>query len=124
MKVWIKIENCKKELEIFLHEKDIDAVIGSESHLNPSIINRELLPSTYTAFRKDRENRQGGGVIIIVKTTIIMEPAITHKQCEMVSIKVQTYQQPIIIAACYRPPSNTITQSKNIFSEISKLRTD
>ena len=50
-----------------------------------------------------------------------MEPAITHKQCEMVSIKVQTYQQPIIIAACYRPPSSTITQSNNLFSEISKL---
>ena len=64
--------NKKEELETFLMENDIDVVLGSESHLSPSINNSEIVPPLYTAYRKDRDDGWGG-VIIIVKKSLIVE---------------------------------------------------
>jgi hypothetical protein len=43
-----------------------DVVIGSESWLTPDINSTEVFPSGYRAYRRDRPNRKGGGVFILV----------------------------------------------------------
>ena len=51
------IYNKKDELNSFLIENDVDTVLGSETHLSPSINNAEILspppPAMYTSYRRD-----------------------------------------------------------------------
>ena len=112
------IYNKKDEISSFLIENDIDIVLGSETHLSPSINNAKILPPMYTSYRRDRADGWGGVIIITKKNLTVVEIKI-NKECEMVAIKVETYQKPVIFASCYRPPKNT--NNELIFEEIKRL---
>ena len=99
------IWNKKEELECILTSSNIDLLIGSETHLSCNIKNSEFIPSNYQAFRKDR-NDGYGGVIIIAKNSLIIEQINCPGNAEIVAVKVETFQKPIIISSCYRSTSN------------------
>ena len=40
---------------------------------------------------------------------------------ETVAVKITTHRQPIIIAACYRPPKNNINDLKQLITELQDL---
>ena len=40
---------------------------------------------------------------------------------EIVKVKITTQRQPIIIAACYRPPKNSISELKQLTTELQDL---
>ena len=51
-----------------------DVIIGTETHLDSSYYSGELLPDSFTVFRKDRcfgKNKKRGGVLIALKNDII-----------------------------------------------------
>jgi len=52
-----------------LFSKDIDILVGTESHLDDTILSSEMLPNNFCTYRKDR-NSNGGGVFISVKKMI------------------------------------------------------
>ena len=111
----------KEELQLALVENNIDIVIGSETHLDPSINDSEFLPTSYSSFRKDREDGWGG-VIVIVKNDLIVERIISSFSSEIVAVKINTLQQqPIIIGACYRPPKNSMEEINFLTSDIKTL---
>ena len=110
----------KEQLDEALLEEDIDIVIGSETHLDPCHKSSELLPPTYKCYRRDRKDTKGG-VIIIVKKELITEEVKKSDSCELISIKIQTHKQPIIITSCYRPPMSPLTETSNICNEIKTL---
>ena len=97
------IYNKKDELSSYLIENDVEIVLGSETHLSPSVNSAEVLPPMYTSYRRDRADGWVG-VIIISKKKLTVEEIKINKECEMVAIKVETYQKPAIFASCYRPP--------------------
>ena len=54
----------------FVYHEDLDIVCVTETWLNDSIRDSEILPYNYTTFRQDRcKNRVGGGVLISVKSS-------------------------------------------------------
>jgi len=53
----------------FLFDNDIDILVGTESHLDETVLSSEILPSNFCTYRKDR-NCYGGGVFISVQNTI------------------------------------------------------
>ena len=112
----------KEELKDVLLQNNIDIVIGSESHLDPSISNSEFLPPSYTAFRRDREDGWGG-VIIITKSELDVEEVIKPTSCEIIAVKIEPFQKPIIVAACYRPPKGSVKDAEVLSHEINKLST-
>ena len=113
------IYNKKDELSSFLIENDIDIVLGSETHLSPSINNTEIPPPPmYTCYRRDPADGWGG-VIIIIKKSLTVEEIKINKECGMVAIKVETYQKIVIFASCYRPPKST--NNELLFEEIKRL---
>jgi len=96
-------------------------VLGwSETHLDPSIHNSEFLPINYTCFRRDRKD-SWGGVIIIIKNELIAEQINLPVLTEIIAVKITTHRQPIIIAACYRPPNNEINELKQLTSDLQDL---
>ena len=62
------VYNEQAELEAFLSTNNIDILLGSESHLENTILNSEIFPNSYNIYRKDR-NRHGGGVFILIRDT-------------------------------------------------------
>ena len=104
------IYNKKDELSSFLFENNADIVLGSETHLSPTINNAEILPSMYTSYRCDRADGWCW-VIIIAKKNLTVKEIKIKKECEMVAI--------VIFASCYRPPKNT--NNELLFEEIKRL---
>lgn len=63
-------KRCKLELDIAASRYDIIAL--TETHLDNSISDSEILPNNYLVFRRDRRSngRRGGGVLIAVSDHI------------------------------------------------------
>ena len=40
---------------------------------------------------------------------------------EIVTVKITTHRQPVIIAACYRPPKKSISDFKQLTTELQDL---
>ena len=99
---------------------NIDIIIGSETHLSYNISNAEILPPEYSAARKDRDDGYGG-VIIIYKRSLIVEEIHHHKSTEIVSIKLETKNNPTIISSCYRPPNCSLQTNESLTNEINAL---
>ena len=112
------IMNKLTNLENFIHDHKIDILIGSETHLKEKNLTSEIVPDKYTAARKDRPEGKGG-VIIIFKEELIIDE-IKHETAEIVSLKVQTLDKPMIICACYRSMYNTDAQNNQLISEINQ----
>ena len=80
----------------------------------------EILPPEYSAVRKDRDDGYGG-VIIIYKRSLIVEEIHHHKSTEIVSIKLETKNNPTIISSCYRPPNCSLQTNESLTNEINAL---
>ncbi|KAL8603231.1 hypothetical protein ACOMHN_046237 [Nucella lapillus] len=67
-----------------------DIIIGTETHLDASVKNSEILPDSYTVYRRDR-NSDGGGVLLAVKediqSTLVTE---FDTECEILWVKIAT----------------------------------
>lgn len=113
------IWNKRAILSTFLSENDIDVLIGSETHLTKDILNSEILPSNYIATRKDRDDGFRG--IAIIKKNNIMVEDIHFQNCELVAIKIEMHEKPIVVCACYRPPNCDNSINVEIINNISRL---
>lgn len=59
------VVNKADELAALIDSVKADLVFGTESWLDPSIIDSEVFPGDFTAHRKDI-SRAGGGVFLLV----------------------------------------------------------
>lgn len=91
--------NKKAELENTLTTNNIDILIGSETQLECNIGDSEVIPTAYQVFRQDRKDGYGGVIILAKKELIIQEVSGTDKS-EIISIKIETFQKPVIVSAC------------------------
>ena len=85
-----------------------DVISFTETFLDYTILSSQLLTSDYTVFRKDR-NRHGGGVMILVCSTI---PAIRmlefETDCEILWIKLLTVSRSFLFRVFYRPTGSRV----------------
>ena len=63
------IVNKHAELEMLLQVHKLDLFVGTESHLDETILSPEIFSSHYTVYRNNR-NQHGGGVFILVNNEI------------------------------------------------------
>ena len=59
--------NLQRFQNLVYNEKS-DVICVSETWLNNSISNEDILHSGFTIYRKDRKDRYGGGVLVAIKT--------------------------------------------------------
>lgn len=57
----------KPQIEAFLHERNIDIFLVSETFLRPG---HRFNVANYVTYRRDRQNGPGGGTAILIKATI------------------------------------------------------
>ena len=103
------VYNKQAELEAFLSTHNIDILLGSESHLENTILNSEIFPNSYNIYRKDR-NRHGGGVFILIRDTFSTSEITLESPLEIVWIKVHIKNyDDLIIGSFYCPPNSPPT---------------
>ena len=73
-----------------------------------------------TLHRRDRTNGWGE-VLLIVKDKLICEQITISEGLELAAIRIQTYKNPLIVAASYRPQKYSKEHSKTLFEEIVGL---
>ena len=106
------IKGKQAELQNILVQTDADVAIISETKLGPEIYNAEFLPANYLAVRKDR-NVHGGGVMVLTKDKFITSEVKVPGKSEQCWVRIESHKAPpLIIGGAYRPPSETLEESK------------
>ena len=90
---------------VLLNQFDVIAL--TETWLNNSITDYEVIPNGYQLFRKDRSTgKRGGGVLLAVKDSISTEPFnFNCESMELSSVVIKSLSKRVLIAVCYRPPN-------------------
>ena len=95
----------------FVYHEDLDIVCVTETWLNDSIRDSEILPYNYTTFRQDRyKNRVGGGVLISVNSSSFKDVSMFPYDVNSDDLEILTLlcishlNKKIIVCCCYRPP--------------------
>lgn len=98
---------CKLALlQDIVYSAKYDVVAISETWLNPSVTNSEILPHGYEIYRKDRDNRTGGGVLLAVKENIAVKSCLTLPG-ETVAIEIKLASNKLLLfVVCYRAPND------------------
>ena len=68
------------------------------------IFDYEILPTSYTLYRKDRKSR-GGGILIAVDSSVSSILSHSPADLEVITIKVGTQKSIITVCAVYVPPN-------------------
>ena len=83
---------------------DLDVICRTETWLNDSISDSELLPTAYNIFGKDRKSR-GGGTLIAVKSNLPTRELEIATTLECVAVEINlSPEKTLLLINCYRPP--------------------
>ena len=80
-----------------VYSRDFDICCVTETWLNDSVTNNEIIPSNYQVYRMDRDSR-GGGVMIAVKSSIPSRLINKHSSIEALSVEVDV--KPKVTLTC------------------------
>lgn len=98
-----------RELRDYLHEKKPEVACITETKLTREI-NVEFEEEGYNTWRRDRKNKGGGGVMILVRKNILIETVEYgegRSETLSVEIKIQGQESRKIIVAYMPPKTNT-----------------
>ena len=116
------LSNKLAEFSIMTQNEKPDIIIATETWLNDSIKNTELLLDDYDLHRRDRTHKNGGGVLLAVRKDLEGKTILSSKTTESIYSKVKINdRKSLIIGAIYRPPDNDSNYSTEICEEIHKI---
>ncbi|XP_045541846.1 uncharacterized protein LOC123723306 [Papilio machaon] len=110
-----------REVKLNILNNNYDIYILTESWLNNSVFDGEIFDSRYTVYRRDREGKNGGGVLIAISNDISSHRMMVwDSSCEdlWVTIDVKISGKPTRIAICavYLPPPVTKDKLEDFIS--------
>ena len=87
----------------------------------------EYIPKDYVVYRKDRhdcnDNRNGGGVLIAIKSELSSSNMILDTDIELIFINIETTHGTIYIGVLYRSPSSTEDTLQKLETSLNKIST-
>ena len=105
------IVNKTPLLQIERESNKHDLIFVTESWLDNTILDGELIPDTESSiFRNDR-NRHGGGVFIIAANHLspVRKIIFEHDNLELLMLETRTKHGKSLFGCLYRPPSASVT---------------
>lgn len=126
------MRNKKTELYNIISCTEPDIIIGNETHLDPNVVDSEILPygipseHKYKIYRKDRKaliDKGEGGVAILVKPGYDCEECPDlDSTCELKWVKITTHKKDnILIGSFYREPKSSLQALEQLELSISKI---
>ncbi|XP_051783709.1 uncharacterized protein LOC127527823 [Erpetoichthys calabaricus] len=117
------IKNKVSELELYVAEHNYDIIAITETWLNNKD-GDECNIEGYTFFRKDRQNRKGGGVAVYAKqdlNVILLQLDDEPHRSEDMWLRLENIRERgLILGVCYRPPNSDSNFNTHLFSNIKK----
>lgn len=124
------IVNCRSlrnkvdDFHLLLSSVQPAVVLGTESWLDATILDRELFPLGYHCFRRDRESR-GGGVFILVSSDLPCVRVVCDLECESVFCKLRADNgECFLIGSYYRPPGASCQQFAQLTTFLETVQCD
>ena len=118
----------KTDLHNLIASSEPDIILGNETHLDPAVLDAEILPYNippqhkYRLFRKDRKElveKGGGGVIVMTKPGLNCEECTDlDSECEIKWVKVTTSKASNIL---YREPKSPIETLNELENSLCKI---
>ena len=94
--------NKFNQFQSVVYTKNFDIICVTETWLNNTVFNNEILPTSYTIYRKDRVNR-GGGVLVAINNSIPSQLCHVSNSIEMISVHLNARPKLLL----YIPPNCT-----------------
>lgn len=122
------IVNKPAKLQLELAKNPADIVVLTETHLDCSISNAEVLGNDYTVFRKERfgsRARHGGSVLIATKKGMFESMREYHDSpSELFFVDIVTDDnKKLTIGAIYRPPNSDLKPLEDLRTCLSSVAT-
>ena len=107
------------ELKDYIRVEKPQIVCLTETKLNSKIKNETLNLPDYNIWRKDRQNKSGGGVMMLTRKDLLIKEMQfnTFENVELLSVEVGTKEGAVTVAALYMPPK-TRAWNDNEYSEL------
>ena len=104
------LRNKLLDFQAIVYTRKIDIVIVSETWLDNTVPDYEILPNGYTIFRKDRIGPRGGGVLLAFKSQIMAWRRYDlEANCELVWCEfLSSLGQKILFGVYYRPTNTGV----------------
>ena len=125
----VVVMNCQSilnkipELHTFTDTCQPDIIVGTESWLTPSVMSSEVFPDDYITYRKDRQDKKGGGVFICVKKDLISSEISLNITSELLFVKIHLKdQKDLIVGSFYRPDWTDEEYFQNLTDCLQQLR--
>ena len=95
------ITNKLDQIRLMMHKKSIHILAITETWLDNSWTDNELVITGYNLFRRDRKTAQGGGIIVYTHNSLSAERRgdLESEQIEQISIEFKQFRcaAPILI---------------------------
>ena len=119
------IVNKTSKLELDIASSSYDIITLTETHLDDSISDGEILPSNYTIFRRDRKinGRSGGGVLIATRDYIKDVPRDTlqyDSEFTFVDLLL-SHNRKVTLDVFYRPLNNDTKPLEDLQAALQTL---
>ena len=102
-----------RNFQDLVYSENLDIITITETWLNDTISNNELLPSGYNIVRRDRLTEKRGGAVLIALRESIQYNTVTlndHPNLEIVAVELETKNSKCLLSVCYRPPNSDIKE--------------
>lgn len=95
----------KEALEALLLDNNTEVAIFNESWLNENTQCNEILRDlgSFTIYRRDRVERRGGGILVLVKSHLHSYKVDINSSYEMLCVNLPVASGNHILVTCYRP---------------------
>ena len=119
-------QSIRNKMELFramVASEELDIIGITESWINTSTrdFEGEFEVSGYKMFKKDREGRKGGGVLLYVRD--YLNPVDCKIECEheMLGVTLNSLGKCIYIILVYRPPHQLADRDEDLYRHLSNL---
>ncbi|BHF71211.1 hypothetical protein SprV_0401426600 [Sparganum proliferum] len=112
------------ELKIHICDLSPDVVSLTESWLSENVDDRELMLPGFQLFRRDRRDRQGGGVVTYVKHGLLVSEKTEQFACSAETIWLTIRvpgSQSLEVLTVYRPPRSDPEADARLLEELGRF---
>lgn len=129
------VRGLNTKVDIFYNsvsQAEFDIIAISETYLHSDVLNSELFPPIYAAYRSDRRFNEinlstGGGVLLALKSNIKAERLNlmlfdnNFPSIDVVGCKCDISSIIVFVFVVYMPPTTTVDTFKKIFDTFEEL---
>ena len=117
-----------KSFQDLVYAEDLDIIAVTETWLNDSVSDNEILPSGYKIIRKDRvADKRGGGVLLALRNNLMFNRIVSgnwfdHDRLEIIATELESVKsKKCLLCVCYRPPNCDLNEWLDLFTSFLEL---